>query len=377
MTLPPARYLTAVLIAALALVAPACNGSGDEGAGSGAPTGQAAAAPAASSVTAGAPSGAGVGVPGSNGLPVTAPGTEAATSTSGTDGAPASSAADPTVPGSPATLAPGAGGTQRAPAVVPGSRWRPGASSPLTLHWVLGGVVDVNDPVAMGLRDLAGNPLPEPDVYDIDGQMNSEATVKALHARGKRVICYFDAGVYESYRPDAGLFPKSVIGSPDEGWDNSWWLDIRQIAVLEPIMRGRIEACRAKGFDAVEPDEIDGYSNDSGFPLTAADQLAYNRAVASWAHEAGLSVGLKGDIDQAADLVSSFDWTLNEECFRYDECQLLNAFVKADKAVWIAEYRAADLTAQDCAAAVRNRWNAARYLLGLPLDGGRQPCGGW
>ncbi len=229
----------------------------------------------------------------------------------------------------------------------------------------------------MGLRDLAGDPLPEPDVYDIDGQMNSESTVRALQARGKRVICYFDAGVYESYRPDAGQFPSSVIGNPDEGWDNSWWLDIRQIAVLEPIMRARIEECRAKGFDAVEPDEIDGYSNDSGFPLTAADQLAYNRAIATWVHDAGLSVGLKGDIDQAVDLVSSFDWTLNEECFRYDECDLLNAFVEADKAVWIAEYRATDLTAEDCAEAGRNRWNAARYELGLPSDGGRQPCGGW
>lgn len=328
--MPSAKYLIAVVSAVLALGTTACTGSGESD-----------------------PSG-----PGISGAD------DAAVGTSETSEPPPSTGAATSTPG---TVAEGS----------PGSRWLPGASRPLTLHWVLSGPLDLDDPVAMGLRDLAGDPLPEPDVYDIDGQMNSESTVRALQARGKRVICYFDAGVYESYRPDAGQFPSSVIGNPDEGWDNSWWLDIRQIAVLEPIMRARIEECRAKGFDAVEPDEIDGYSNDSGFPLTAADQLAYNRAIATWVHDAGLSVGLKGDIDQAVDLVSSFDWTLNEECFRYDECDLLNAFVEADKAVWIAEYRATDLTAEDCAEAGRNRWNAARYELGLPSDGGRQPCGGW
>jgi len=239
---------------------------------------------------------------------------------------------------------------------------------------VLSDPLDLDDPVAMGLRDLAGRPLPEPDVYDIDGQMNTAATVKALQDRGKIVICYIDVGAYESYRPDADRFPDSVIGAPDIGWEGSWWLDVRQIDVLEPIMRDRIEDCRRKGFDAVEPDEMDAYGNESGFPLTYADQLAYNRAIATWVHEAGLSVGLKGDIEQAADLEPWFDWTLNEECFRYQECDLLAPFIEADKAVWIAEYRPEDLTPANCRTAAERGWNAARYDLGLPIDGGRQPC---
>jgi hypothetical protein len=151
-------------------------------------------------------------------------------------------------------------------------------------------------------------------------------------------------------------------------------LDIRQIDVLEPIMRARIDDCRQKGFDGVEPDEIDGYENETGFPLTHSDQLAYNRAVAGWVHEAGLSVGLKGDIEQAAELEPSFDWTLNEECFRYDECELLDVFIRAGKAVWIAEYREEDLSPERCDAAEQHAWNAARYELGLPIDGGRRPC---
>jgi hypothetical protein len=48
-----------------------------------------------------------------------------------------------------------------------------------------------------------------------------------------------------------------------------------------PILAARIDACRAKGFDAVEADNVDGFANSSGFALTAADQLAYNRTIAA------------------------------------------------------------------------------------------------
>jgi hypothetical protein len=50
--------------------------------------------------------------------------------------------------------------------------------------------------------------------------------------------------------------------------------------VLEPIMAARFRIYKEKGFDAVEPDNMEGYSNDSGFPLTAAEQLTYNEWVA-------------------------------------------------------------------------------------------------
>lgn len=253
----------------------------------------------------------------------------------------------------------------------------PTADRPLTLHWVLDGALNLNDPVQMGLRDFAGNPLPEPDVYDIDGEYNTAATVAALQARGKKVICYFDAGVYETYRSDAHKFPPSVIGNVDVGWDGSYWLDIRRIDVLEPIMRARMQMCKDKGFDAIEPDEIDGYSNDPGFPLTYDDQLRYNKALARWAHEIGMSIGLKGDIEQAADLADDFDWTLNEECYEFNECTpALRSFTQRNKAVWIAEYKNYTATkwASICANSRAEGFNTARYKLGLPRNGGRQPC---
>jgi len=272
--------------------------------------------------------------------------------------------------------------------------WRPSAARPLALHWVLEDALDVHDPVQMGLRDFSGHALRAPDVYDIDLESNSAATVSALHARGKKVICYIDVGVYETYRTDAYKFRSispRIWGNADSGWDGSYWLDIRRIAALAPIMKARIQACKNKGFDAVEPDEMTGYSNDPGFPLTYAHQLAYNKAVAGWAHAIGISVGMKGDLEQAHELAPYFDWFLVEECYQYSECTSVEnsgpgadgktypgvqSFTRLNKAVWIAEYSPYTTSrwSSICANARNLHVNTARYRLGLPNRGGRLPC---
>ncbi|NWF65308.1 MAG: endo alpha-1,4 polygalactosaminidase [Chloroflexi bacterium] len=48
----------------------------------------------------------------------------------------------------------------------------------------------------------------------------------------------------------------------------------------------------------------------------------------------GLSIGLKNDLHQIKDLLPYFDWIVNEECFSFDECDLLLPFVKAVKPVF-------------------------------------------
>ena len=233
--------------------------------------------------------------------------------------------------------------------------------------------LDLNNAKDMGLTDPSGNTLktPAPVVYDIDGEYNSAATVAALHGMGKKVICYVDVGVYESYRPDASSFPSSVIGASDTGWNGSYWLDIRQQSILLPIMQKRLQSCKDKGFDAIEPDEIDGYSNNSGFPLTYNDQLSYNRAIANMAHGMGMSIGLKGDIDQVKDLWTSFDWTLNEQCYQYNECSPLSTYFKDNgKAVFQVEYSTDP--ASFCPEANAAGYNAMK--MPLNLTGGRLPC---
>ena len=140
------------------------------------------------------------------------------------------------------------------------------------------------------------------------------ATVAALHAAGRKVACYFSAGSFEDWRPDAAQFPAAVKGGGN-GWPGERWLDIRRLDILMPIMEARLNLCKQKGFDSVDPDNVDGYTNTTGFPLTAADQLAYNASIANAAHARGLTVALKNDLNQIPQLVPYFDWALNEQCF--------------------------------------------------------------
>ena len=108
-------------------------------------------------------------------------------------------------------------------------------------------------------------------VYDIDGESNGARTVRALHQRGRRAVCYFSAGTYEPYRSDSGRFPEAVLGKRLTGFPDERWLDVRRIDLLAPILRRRLDICARKGFDAADPDNVDGYANDTGFALTAAD----------------------------------------------------------------------------------------------------------
>lgn len=152
------------------------------------------------------------------------------------------------------------------------------------------------------------------------------------------------------------------------------WLDIRDIrnpnSALARIMTARIDMCKSKGFDAVEFDNMDGYTNQTGFPLTAADQLAYNRFLANTAHERGLSAVMKNDVDQIRDLVDYFDMALNEECNRYRECGGYQAFIAAGKPVFNAEYGSSTAF---CSA--DNAANINGVLFSLDLDDSvYRPC---
>jgi len=175
-------------------------------------------------------------------------------------------------------------------------------------------------------------------VFDIDLFENDASVVVALHAKGAKVICYTSVGSREDWRPDANQFPKEIVGKDYPDWSGEKFLDIRQIDKLAPIMLSRFDLCKQKGFDGVEPDNIDTYDADTGFPITYQDQLKYNRWLAEQAHARGLSIGLKNDGDQAMDLVDNFDWALTEDCFHQKWCEQMKPFIQQNKAVFAAEY---------------------------------------
>jgi hypothetical protein len=236
----------------------------------------------------------------------------------------------------------------------------PGAGAPVrppvhaSWQWQLNGRLDVTVPG---------------QVYDVDSFDTSRATVTRLHRAGRYVVCYVDVGTWENWRPDRTRFPSRVLGAGN-GWPGERWLDVRRIDLLAPLLRARLAACRAKGFDAVEPDNVDGYANHSGFPLSAADQLRFNRWIARAAHAQHLAVALKNDLDQARALAPSFDFAVLEQCFQYGECGKARPFLRAGKGVYDAEYELP--RSAFCPAAHRLGINAIRKR--LSLGAWREPC---
>lgn len=175
-------------------------------------------------------------------------------------------------------------------------------------------------------------------VVELDGFDTPASVVAEVHRLDKHAVCYVDVGTWENWRPDAKDFPRSVLGRPDAGWPGERWLDVRRLGVLLPIMTRRIEMCEKKGFDAVDPDNVDGVDNDTGFKLTVREQLRYDRDVASIVHAHCMSVALKSFADQASALEGDFDFVVNEQCVQYEECTELLPFVQHKKAVFDIEY---------------------------------------
>ncbi len=220
----------------------------------------------------------------------------------------------------PDTIAPAAGLDPDVAAVTDGSWYRPARE--VTWQWQIQGTI---------------NPAYDVELYDIDLFDAPDSAIDELHAAGRKVICYFSAGSAEEFRDDYGRFAANDLAKPLDGWPGERWVDIRSANVVE-IMDGRIALAAERGCDGVEPDNVAAFDEDTGFALTARDQLAFNRHLANRAHELGLSVALKNDGNQAEALVEYFDFELNEECHQYDECAPLQPFLEAGKPVLNTEY---------------------------------------
>lgn len=271
--------------------------------------------------------------------PVTSP------STPGTEPTTPTTPAKETTPGEPPVT----------PPVVEIKRWVPSVTD--TWQWQLTGTLDTS---------LAVN------VYDIDLFDTPQTTIDALKARGIRVVCYFSGGSSENWRADFKKFAAADMGNNLDGWAGERWLDTRSSNV-RTIMKARLDLAKEKGCDGVEPDNVDGYTNNPGFALTAATQLDYNLFLATEAHARNLAIGLKNDIDQLSQLAPRFDFAVNEQCHQYDECGGYTAFTSQGKPVFNAEYAARYRNntggARDALCRDSATLNIRTLVLPLKLDG--------
>jgi hypothetical protein len=206
------------------------------------------------------------------------------------------------------------------PPVTAGSWYRPPLD--VTWQWQLSGTINTSYAA---------------DLFDIDLFDAPASVIGQLKARGVRVFCYFSAGSGEDWRPDYRSIPASALGRPLDGWPGERWLDIRDRTVFA-IMLARLDLAVTRGCDGVEPDNVTAYRNETGFAISARDQLAFNRNLANAAHTRGLAIALKNDGDQVLELVDYYDLELNEECHAYDECEQLLPFLGRGKPVLNAEY---------------------------------------
>lgn len=239
-----------------------------------------------------------------------------------------------------------------------GNWWRPTANT--SWHWQLRGTLKTNV---------------DATVYDIDLFDTKAETIASLQAAGRKVVCYFSAGSSEDWRDDYPRFKAAEKGNQLDGYPDERWLDIRS-ANVRSIMIDRLNLAKAKGCDGVEPDNVDGYTddNDSGFPLTAQNQADYNIFLANQAHARGLAVGLKNDTDQLKLLEPHFDFAVNEQCSEYGrECEGYSVFTSKNKPVFNAEYKSSYRKntngARDKLCAKARAANMRTLVLSEDLDG--------
>jgi hypothetical protein len=212
----------------------------------------------------------------------------------------------------------------------------------VTEYWV----PSIGDRLQIQYADYPPDLSMEADIYALDLFEAPQSSIAELHAKGKKVICYVNTGAWEEYRPDADDFPSESIGRDYEGWPGEKWLDIGRYETFAGIMQARFDLAVEKGCDGIDADNMQNYEEHTGFDIRPADQMEYNLWLSEQSHQRGLSIGLKNDAEQAADLAACFDWSLIEDCSVYGWCQMLSPFIEAHKPVFQIEYTDMDLSLQ-------------------------------
>ncbi|MEU0424464.1 endo alpha-1,4 polygalactosaminidase [Streptomyces canus] len=168
-------------------------------------------------------------------------------------------------------------------------------------------------------------------------------------APGLYNICNINAYQAESDAEndwDADLLLRDADGKVvhDTDWGEAV-LDIRTAAKRERVaarLDTWIDACAAKGYQAVEPDNYDSFTRFPSY-LKAAQAEALMKRLAAHAHAKGLAVAQKNTAELLSDRASlGLDFAIVEECAEYDECgEFADAF---DDNVLVIEYTGKGLT---------------------------------
>ncbi|KAK6503568.1 hypothetical protein TWF481_008582 [Arthrobotrys musiformis] len=173
--------------------------------------------------------------------------------------------------------------------------------------------------------------------YDLDLFDNSLSFIASLKLKGYKIICYFSAGSYEDWRPDSKNFTKEDYGEAMDGWEGEWWVDTNS-ENIRSITSERIALAQSKGCDAIDPDNINGYQNPTGFNLTEEDAVSFVEFMAGEAHGRGMAMGLKNGGAIVDQVVEFTDFCVQESCVAYNECGPYRRFLEYNSPVFHLEY---------------------------------------
>lgn len=150
-------------------------------------------------------------------------------------------------------------------------------------------------------------------------------------APGRYSVCYVD--VFETQAVEEQWWmtrhPDLLLrhdGAPveDPNWPRQYLLDTTTAAkrsAIAAVIRPWIRGCAAKGFAAVEFDNLDSWYRSDG-AITVADNLALARVLVEEAHGVRLAVAQKNGavLKGEGRRVARFDFAIAESCEVFDEC---------------------------------------------------------
>ncbi|KAF2269701.1 family 114 glycoside hydrolase, partial [Lojkania enalia] len=167
-------------------------------------------------------------------------------------------------------------------------------------------------------------------IYEVDMFYTPEETIRKMNDLDQKVICYFSAATAENWRDDYKEFDRQDLGRELPDWPGERYLDIRRPNVFN-VIKKRIDLAKQIGCNAIEPDNVDVYSNDNGFTpeITPGDTVTYLHKISEYARSLGMSVGIKNCIEILGDIFDDVDFAISEECVQYLNCTAYSNFTTA------------------------------------------------
>ena len=123
----------------------------------------------------------------------------------------------------------------------------------------------------------------------------SKEQVESLKNAGVTVYAYFSLHA-EDWRPDYHKFKELSLDSDLDGWRGEDVVSPKYTKELIEIMKARIDLAIKKGFQGIDPDNVDAwyyYLGGKGDKKQIFSTAAYWNEVARYAREKGLACGLK------------------------------------------------------------------------------------